>query len=116
MRPISAFVHLMPDVVGYARSCATRDLYGDRAFAASVSYRARVVGEQRLVTSFDGRQVNSNMTVYLAADIVARAEDQVTLSTGLTGSTELSFIHPTILGAKREPDQTGTHHSVLFLG
>lgn len=105
----------MPDVITYQKAGVV-DAYGDRAYGAAVTYRARVVGEQKLITSFSGYSVTSNQTVYIAGVITAQPGDQVTLSTGIVSSTEESAIHPIMLGAKRVPDQSGVHHSTLYLG
>ena len=116
MRAIGAFFHLMPDSVGYAVMCSTGDVYGDVSYATATTYRARVVGQQKLVRGFGGEEVMSQHAVYLGATIVAQPTDQVTLSTGIVASTQESAIHPPIVGAKRLPDQAGVHHSVLYLG
>ncbi len=115
MRAISAFFHLMRDTITY-ESLIARDGYGDETYAAPVSYRARVVGEQKAIVSFTGVEVISQQTVYVGAKIVAQPTDRITLSTALVNSTDQSAVHPPILGAKRLPDQSGTHHSVLYLG
>jgi hypothetical protein len=114
--PISTFAHLLPDTVSYAVVCSTGDAYGEMSYATAVSYKARVVGQQKLIRSFTGDEVLSQHTVYLGAAIVAQPTDQITLSTAIVGSTQDSAIHPPILGAKRIPDQAGTHHGVLYLG
>jgi|TARA_R110000787_G_scaffold162900_3_gene276249 hypothetical protein len=106
---------MMPDVIGYQVAGAV-DSYGDVTFGTLKTYRARIIGEQKLITSFQGTEVTSNQTVYVAGVIVAQPTDQITLSTSLLNSSEDSAIHPVILGAKRIPDQSGTHHSTLYLG
>jgi len=116
MRPIGSFAHLMPDTVGYAVMCSTGDVYGDVGYATATNYRARVVGQQKLIRGFAGQEVLSQHTVYLCAAIVAQPTDQITLSTAVVESTREADIHPPILGAKRIPDQSGVHHSVLYLG
>ena len=115
MRPIASFKHMLPDLLTYARSCATRDNYGRVSHGTPVTYSARVVGEQKLITSFSGAEVRSEQTVYVGAALTPHPEDQVTLSTAITGSTQDSYIHPSIVGAMRIPDQTGVLHSVLYL-
>jgi len=116
MDAIGTFVHLMPDTVGYAVMCSTGDIYGDVGYATATNYRARVVGQQKLIRSFAGEEVLSQHTVYLNAAIVAQPTDQVTLSTALVESTQATAIHPPILGTRRVPDASGTHHCVLYLG
>lgn len=106
---------MMPDVISY-QVAGVKDSYGDITFGTAKTYRARIIGEQKLVTSFQGLQVISNQTVYIAGVIVAQPEDRITLSTGIVNSTQDSAIHPSMLGAKRIPDQFGTHHSTLYLG
>jgi hypothetical protein len=106
---------MMPDVIGYQVAGAV-DSYGDTTYGTVTNYRARIIGEQKLITSFQGTEVTSNQTVYVDGVIVAQPTDQITLSTSLLNSSEDSAIHPIILGAKRIPDQFGTHHSTLYLG
>lgn len=115
MRAIASWGHMLPDSVTYEPRTAT-DAYGDATFGTATTYRARVVGEQKKILSFTGAEVVSAQTVYLAAAIVVQPSDRVTLSTGLVGSTEATAIRPPILGAKRIPDQNGTHHVCLYLG
>ena len=71
---------MMPDVISYQVAGAV-DSYGDTTYGTAKIYRARVIGEQKLVTSFSGTQVTSNQTVYIAGVIVAQPTDQITLST-----------------------------------
>lgn len=116
MRPVTSFTHLMPDTITYAVACSTGDAYGHLGYATATLYRARVVGEQKLVRSFEGREVISAHTVYVAGAIVVQPRDQITLSTAVVASTQDSAIHPPLLGAKRVPDQSGVHHTVVYLG
>lgn len=116
MRAISAFAHLMPDSVAYQTASTALDAYGERTYGSAVNYPARVVGERKSITNFQGLEVMSNFTVYLGAVIVAQPDDIIRLSTGLVNSTQDTAIYPPIIGAKREPDQSGTHHAVLYLG
>ena len=106
---------MMPDVISYQVAGAV-DSYGDITFGAVTTYRARIIGQQKMVTSFEGKEVTSNHTVYVAGVIVAQPMDRITLSTGIVNSTQGSAINPAIVGAARIPDQTGTHHSTLYLG
>lgn len=106
---------MMPDVISY-QVAGAKDSYGQITFGAVKTYRARIIGEQKMVTSFQGEEVTSNQTVYVAGVIIAQPEDQITLSTGIVNSTQDSAIHPKMMGAKRIPDQFGTHHSTLYLG
>ena len=115
MRPITAFFRMLPDTVTY-KVFTGRDSYGDPSYAASVSYRARVVGRQETIRGFSGLEVVAEHTVYLGAAITAEPEDQITLSTGIVGSTQATALSPPILGATRTSDRSGVHHAVLYLG
>ena len=106
---------MMPDVISY-QVAGAKDSYGDITFGAIKTYRARIIGEQKMVTSFQGEEVTSNQTVYVAGVIVAQPEDMITVSTSIVNSTQFSATHPKMVGAKRIPDQFGTHHSTLYLG
>ena len=105
----------MPDVISYQVAGAV-DSYGDITFGSVQTYRARIVGQQKMVTSFEGNEVTSNHTVYVAGVIIAQPQDRITISTGIVNSTQESAINPVIVGAARVPDQRGTHHSTLYLG
>ena len=106
---------MLPDVISY-QVAGAMDSYGDITFGAAQVYRARVVGKQQMVTSFEGKEVTSHHTVYVAGVIIAQPLDRITLSTSIVASTQASAINPAIVGAARIPDQTGTHHSTLYLG
>ena len=115
MRSITSFLHMMPDSVIYEARTGT-DAYGDPTWGTASTYRARVVGEQKLIRGFSGLEVLAAQTVYLGAAIVVQPTDRVTLSTNIVSSTQDTAIHPPILGAKRIPDQSGVHSTVVYLG
>lgn len=115
MRGISAWAHMMPDSVTYEARTGT-DGYGDPTWGTAATYKARVVGEQKLIRGFSGLEVLAAQTVYLGAAIVVQPTDRITLSTGIVASTQATAMQPPILGAKRLPDQGGTHSVVLYLG
>ena len=115
MRAAIAWAHLVHDTVTI-ESLTGRDSYGDETYGAAVTYPARVVGQQKQIRSFTGAEVISQQMVIILASVVVQAEDRITLSTALVNSTADSAIRPPILGARRIPDQSGTHHCVLYLG
>lgn len=115
MRAASAWAHLANDTVTL-ESQSSVDADGDPTFGSSVQYPARVVGEQKKIVAFAGDEVVSRQSVTIFAPVVVQPTDRITLSTGLVGSTGYTALHPPILGAKRIPDQSGTHHSVVYLG
>lgn len=106
---------MMRDTITY-QAASTHDAYGEITHGTPRTYRARVVGQQKLVAGFSGDEVMSQYTVYVGAPIRVQPTDTITLSTGLTNSTEGSAIRPPILGASRVPDQSGLHHAVIYLG
>src|SRR3990167_3717029 len=115
MRSIASWLHMMPDSVIYEARTGT-DAYGDPTYGSSSTYRARVVGEQKLIRGFSGLEVLAAQTVYLGTNIIVQPTDRITLSTNIVNSTHTSALSPPILGAKRLPDQSGVHHAVVYLG
>src|SRR3990167_9289561 len=115
MRSIASWLHMMPDSVTYEARTGT-DAYGDPTYGSSSTYRARIVGEQKLIRGFSGLEVLAAQTVYLGTNIIVQPTDRITLSTAIVGSTPATAISPPILGAKRIPDQSGQHSSVIYLG
>jgi len=115
MRPISSFLHMLPDSVTYQARTGT-DGYGDPTWSTGDIYKARVVGEQKLIRGFSGAEVLAAQTVYLGTNIIVQPTDRITLSTAIVASTQASAIQPPILGAKRIPDQSGPHSTVIYLG
>lgn len=115
MSDIGFWADLMRDTITLSSGGAP-DSFGDITFGAATTYKARVVGEQKLIRGFTGLEVASRQTVYIGAAVVVQPEFQITLSTSLVNSTDDSAIHPPIIGAARYPDEVGGHHSVLYLG
>ena len=115
MSDVGNWVNFMRDTITH-EPMTGRDAFGDFTYGAATTYRARIVGEQKLIRGFAGNEVVARQTVYIGAAIVVQPEDQITLSTGFVNSTDDSAIHPPILGADRFPDEMGTHHARLYLG
>ena len=91
------------------------DSYGQSSYEAGQDYRARVVGKVRMVRNWQGQEVGSSHTVYLASNPGVTVKDRLTLSTGDAGSTEATVRQPAILSVGNFPDERGRHHTVLFL-
>ncbi|HAM40666.1 MAG TPA: hypothetical protein DCP69_04855 [Candidatus Omnitrophica bacterium] len=106
---------MMPDSVTYEARAGT-DAYGDPTWGTAQTIKARVVGEQKLIRGFSGLEVLAAQTVYLGSTVIVQPTDRITLSTAIVGSTQATAISPPILGAKRIPDQSGQHSSVIYLG
>ena len=112
---------MLPELVGFCRQTvqiAARsglDGYGVPTFSAATSHRARVVGKRKLVRDFEGREVLSSYTVYLAGNPRVEAHDRLTLSTDDVHSTETGALSPVILSVGKFPDDLGRQSTVLFL-
>ena len=91
------------------------DGFGRPTYGTAVSYKARLVGKRRQVINAAGQQVVSDQTAYLYGAPAVDPQSKVTLSTGDVGSTSALAINPPILAVGRFPDETGWHHSVLYL-
>jgi hypothetical protein len=104
--PISRWFDMMSQTVTIA-PYGSRDEFGDMTFGAGVSYRH--------VIDYTGTEVLSHQTVYLGSKALIGVRDQITLSTGDVASTGSGVINPTILAVNHIPDQSGLHHTTLFL-
>ena len=111
---IQMFRDLMRQMVSL-EPYASVDSYGQPSFEAGQDYRARVVGKVRMVRNWQGQEVVSSHTVYLASNPDVTVKDRLTLSTGDAGSTDLTIRQPSILSVGSFPDERGTHHVVLYL-
>lgn len=118
MRSIQRFSHLMSSTVLVAQRTGM-DGFGSPVFGPDVPYRAHIVGKQQVVRRLNGEGVSeevvSSTTVYLATTAAMRPGSRVTLSTGDAGSTEADVRQPPLLASIRRFDQSGPHHTVLYL-
>ncbi len=105
------FREFMPQTVTIAAVSAT-DAFGDRTYAAAITYDARVLEEQKIVTDFRGREVTSVHVVWVAPHLTSglpnlTPEAQITLPDGST---------PPMLSYSVVPDEDGDHHAKIWLG
>ena len=91
------------------------DSYGEESWGTGVIYQCAVVGEMKLVRNKDGQEVPSSQAVYLMSNAAIRPEDQITLSTDDTGSTESYAINPRIVSVGRYPFTRGQFMTALYL-
>jgi len=106
-----AFLDMMPHTVTVA-PVTSRDKFGTRTYGAAVSYPARVVEEQRRITTLDGVEGMSSHTVWIAPHTSSGIpnlgpESLITLPDGST---------PPILRVEVYPDEEGDHHWKIYLG
>lgn len=93
---------------------AGQDAYGVKVFSAGSTYKARVVGQRKIVKDATGKEVVSNVTVYVATDVVIDVRSRVTLPSGtFTGQSS----QPPILSTGYFTAETsdGLSHSTLYL-
>jgi hypothetical protein len=115
VRSIARWRHLMSSrVLIAARS--TEDRYGAPSFGADVAYDAHLARRRKIVRNEMGQEVVSNQAVYLngAPDVAPTC--RVTLSTADVGSTAPTALTPPVMAVERRFDQSGPHHTVLYLG
>lgn len=116
MTGVSAWLDLMPQSVTIEPLSTTpRDLYGNKSYGSATTYRCRIVGKRQQVINAQGQQVLSQQTIYLATPNAVDPESRVTLSTADAGSTDLTAMQPEILATAAFPDESGAHHSVIYL-
>lgn len=87
-----------------------KNAYGELTYGTSTTYKARIVGRTKTVTDKEGRERVSMYTVYLNTNAVIDPDSRVTLPSGYAPS------QPKLLAVGTYPDETGPHHTTLFLG
>lgn len=115
MPTIASWGNLLRQTITIEPPAGSTDLYGAETFGAPVTYRCRIVGKQQMVETAKGEDVLSRQMVYLMTPNGVHPESRVTMSTADVLSTENYAVHPPILATGRYPDETGRHHSVIFL-
>lgn len=102
-----AFLDLMPSTVTlYAQS--TKDAYGKQAFSATgTAVRCRVVPENRVMRTDDGREVVSTGRVLCYGTPTVTTDHRLVLPDGSDAI---------ILGVQVQNDETGPHHTVIMFG
>lgn len=115
MRPIAAWRHLMSSVVTFEPRTGTDTDTGLPTFGSAVTYRAHLSRKRQLVRGEAGLQVDSAQAVHLDAAPLIEPTARITLSTDDVGSTGDSALHPTIVSVERRYDQSGPHHTVVYL-
>ena len=113
--PISRWFDMLPQTVEIA-PFASRNDFGEASYGSSVAYKCRIAGRTENVIDYDGQQVTSGQQIYLGSNAKVSALDQITLSTGDVASTGSGVVNPKILAVSHIPDQSGLHHTKLFMG
>jgi hypothetical protein len=111
---VSRWFDMMPQTVSIATRSSLND-FGEPSFGADVSYKARIVGRAENVVDWTGQEVFSRSHIYLGSNAKIGAGDRVTLSTDDVASTGQEIVSPTILAVNHVPDQTGFHHTKIWL-
>jgi len=101
------FAEMMVDTVIIEPGLTTTEFYAQPSFGAPVSYRARVVRENRMVRSDTGEEQISRTHVWIFGIAGATPKDRITLPDGT---------QPLIMTVDRYPDENGPHHEVVYLG
>ena len=83
------------------------DQYGQDAYGAPLSYRARVQGKIRKITTVQGEEAVSTITVYVAGMGIV-PQDRLTLPSPFVPA------QPKILDVGIVSDENGSHHTVLY--
>lgn len=107
MPSIASWLRLASDTVT-VEPYTGQDKYRQDSYGTGVPYRARVLGKVQKVTTVDGDERISTVTVYLMGAPVINSRDRLTLPAGW-GVTQ-----PRILAIGRVSDQRGPHHTVIY--
>lgn len=112
---IADWSDMLVQQVTIAPVAAALNSYAERTYGTAVTYSCRIAGRRRKVVDANGREVVSEMTIYLGSAAAIGLEDQVTLSTADAWSTQETALRPSILAIGRFPDQAGAHHTEIYL-
>ena len=98
----TAFEKLMPATVQVAALTGlSTDGYGTPTYGSASTHKARVVGKQHLIRTFDGVEETARTMVWVASTSTFAPSAQFTLPDGTT---------PELLAVTAYPDSDGTHH------
>jgi hypothetical protein len=101
---LRVFRDLMTDTVTIAPYQSTSK-YATEGYGAPVTYKARVVGQNRNVITIAGDEKISRVTVYLGSiPTTIGPLDRITLP------ARFQPMQPPILAIEHEPDEHGVHH------
>ena len=107
---INDWLDMMPDTVTIypfvSRSASAQPVYS----VTGTSYPARVEMRNQMTLDKQGREVMARGRVYLGSNAVIGNEDKIVLP------TEYVPRNPPIIAVNIQPDESGNHHTVLFIG
>ncbi len=93
---------------------STRDAYGAPTWATGVSYDARVVESQHMVTDPSGQEVVATHRIWILSTKTTHSNITVESSVNISGDSTAT--RRKIVNIERPPDRSGLHHTVLELG
>ena len=108
MSDVDAWTDMMADTVTIAPRTGL-DAFRKPTYGPAKSYRARIMGSNRRVTTAQGQEVGSSRKIILATTDVINVEDQVTLP------DNFSPRQPPILSVSPVRDESGPHHVALLV-
>lgn len=101
------FYVMMPHTVTVFGS-STLDKYGKQSYAATgTSYRCRVVWDQRMIRTTDGREILEAGRAIVYGVATVDVNDRITIPGG--GS-------PLVTSVSQVKDEVGDHHTVIGFG
>lgn len=103
---IGAWADMMPHTITI-EPFVSRDTYGAATYGAAVTYKARVQGKNRLITTLSGDEKVSTVTVYVGSTSIT-PEDRLTLPASFSPTI------PNILDVQPVSDESGHHHQVIY--
>jgi hypothetical protein len=114
VKPVSRWAHMMASTCTVAVRTGTNS-FGQPTYGTAVTYKCHISRKKRMISNAAGEQIDAGQTIYLNTNAMFEPTAQVTLTTGDVGSTQSHAINPRIVSVERLFDQTGPHHTVLYM-
>lgn len=103
---ISDFADLFASTITHS-AFASRDEYGMVTYGSPATYNARIINKPKTVSGKDEQEIVSNTQVWIEGNPNIDTDDQIELPDGST---------PRILTVERISDESGWHHTKVYLG
>ena len=89
---------------------SSQDGYGVLTYTTGATYSARVVNSVKMVRDDSGQEKVSKTQVWINTVSAISTRDRITLSSQFTPS------QPSIFSVAIFPDESGSHHTVVYFG
>lgn len=82
------------------------DAYGAYTYGAATTYKARIQGKNRLITTMTGEEAVAHLMIYINSSTIG-PKDRITLPAPFSPTI------PSILDVIHVSDESGAHHTVV---